>query len=772
MVRRATAVLLVTLLLLGSAPAISHAQAPPPPPGVPGAPAASAAPAAEAIGATPPRLAYAQGPVSFWRPGASDWAPAQVNTPIVPGDELYTGHEGLLELQVGGRAYVRAWGNTQLGLANQEPDFLQLKLTTGHATLDLRSVEPGRSVEVDTPHAAFDIQAPGYYRVDVTPERTTFISRRGGRASMTAAGGQPVAIASSEEVVVEGTPVPTARSFAAPELDVFDRWNYARTDELLESVSARYVPPQVYGTDDLDHYGNWRVVPTYGSIWVPQGVPAGWAPYSTGRWVADPIYGWTWVDTAPWGWAPYHYGRWVFVDGFWAWAPGPIVARPVYAPALVVFFGAPGVSVSIGSPFVSWVALGWGEPIVPWWGRPGYIGRPHWSGWGGPRVVNNVVVRNTTVVNVTNINVYRNTTVNNAVVAVRRDGFGRGSVRDARVEQVDVRQLRPVHGRLDVKPEPASFVASSGAAAARPSESALTRQVVATRQPRHSRENLPPALRDGPAGTAGPAGAAGPVSMPAPKIVPAPKGAQAATVPNRPPIGTSDVERARRSEPQRLEETPRRGGAAPAVVDRDDKTRETQSPPKTQGDGKGRETPRRDLPPGQDRGRGRDQATPSATPPAVVTPQPAPARQPQPAIPPAGRQPQEPVRPQPQAPPPAARQPQQPQDTTQPGGRPLPGEPANRVFPGRSENGQHLRQPVPAASRQATPQPAPAASRQTTPHAAPAASHQATTPAPQRGSFSADHRNARAQTPSEPAPAVQHKGGDEPDARKGPRRER
>jgi len=94
-------------------------------------------------------------------------------------------------------------------------------------------------------------------------------------------------------------------------------------------------------------------------------------------------------------------------------------------------------------------------------------------------VVNNVVINQTTVVNVTNINVYRNTTVNNAVVAVRRDGFGRGSVRDARVEQVDVRQMRPVHGRLDVKPEPVSFVAAGGAAPARPAEDTLTRQVVA-----------------------------------------------------------------------------------------------------------------------------------------------------------------------------------------------------------------------------------------------------------------------------------------------------
>ena len=754
MVRRATAVLLALVLLLGSAPAISRAQAPPPPGALPAA-------AADAIGATPPRLGYAQGPVSFWRPGAADWAPAQVNTPLAEGDELFTGHEGLIELQVGGRAYVRGWGDTQLGLVNQEPDFLQLKVTAGHATFDLRSVEPGRSIEVDTPHAAFAIDTPGYYRVDVTPERTSFTTRRSGRAAMTPAGGQPMAIAPSEEVVIEGGPTPSVRSFAAHELDVFDRWNYARTDELLDSVSARYVPPQVYGADDLDHHGTWREVPTYGAIWVPQGVPAGWAPYSTGRWVADPIYGWTWVDTAPWGWAPYHYGRWVFVNGYWAWAPGPIVVRPVYAPALVAFFSAPGITVSIGTPFVSWVALGWGEPVVPWWGRPGYIGRPHWSGWGGPRVVNNVVVNKTTVVNVTNINVYRNTTVNNAVVGVRREGFGRGVEREVRLEQTDVSRLRPIHGRLDVKPDATSYVASTGTALARPAESTVTRQVVATRPPRHSREKLPPAVREGSAGQI-----SAPVSVPAPKIVPAPKRAQAAPVPARPPLGASDVERTRRSEPPRLEATPRQGGAAPPAVERDErKSADTQ---------RDAGTPRREVPqvlrdgpvrpetPGNARGRAPGNVTPPQ--PSAVTPpqQPAP-RQTQPApVQPAPQVQQAPARPQPtppaaahapqQGPPPAARGPQperpqpaapavrqqQPQQQGQPGAPPLPGEPANRVFPGRSEI-KRPNQPVPAASHQSAPTPA-------------------------RGIFSPDRGNGHPPA-KPPAPAAQHKGGGRDDDR-------
>src|SRR5690349_11819029 len=69
---------------------------------------AAAQPSAEQrSGPTPPRLAFIDGDVSFWRPGAEDWAPAQVNTPLAEGDSLYTGDGGNLELQVGPRAFVR-----------------------------------------------------------------------------------------------------------------------------------------------------------------------------------------------------------------------------------------------------------------------------------------------------------------------------------------------------------------------------------------------------------------------------------------------------------------------------------------------------------------------------------------------------------------------------------------------------------------------------------------------------------------------------------------
>ena len=343
-------------------------------------------PEATASDRTPPRLSFVDGQVSFWRPGAQDWAQAQVNTPLAPGDELATASPGNLEVQIGARDFVRAWANTQVGLANQEPDFLQFTVTTGTASFDLRTIEAGRTVEVDTPHAAFTIERAGYYRVDVTGERTAFITRRGGRATVTPGSGAAVAIEPSEEVIIEGPASERVASYAAPPLDAWDRWNYARTEHLLDAVSARYVSPDAYGVSDLDRYGAWRVVPSYGAVWVPTAMPSGWVPYSTGSWTLDPFYGWTWVDAAPWGWAPYHYGRWVDVDGFWAWAPGPVVVRPVYAPALVAFFGGPGVgvSISLGGPVVGWVALGWGEPVVPWWGREGFIRGAVMAGLGRP----------------------------------------------------------------------------------------------------------------------------------------------------------------------------------------------------------------------------------------------------------------------------------------------------------------------------------------------------------------------------------------------------
>ncbi len=434
-------------------------------------------------GGTPPRLAFLDGDVSFWRTGAEEWTQAQLNTPIAAGDSLFAGDNANFELEVGPRAFVRAGAATEIDLTALEPDYLQLRIPGGHAALDLKSLPRGTTIEVDSPNAAFTINRPGYYRVDIDETRTVFSARRGGAAMVAPAASDSLSVGDNQQVILDGTDNVQVNLTAAPAPDEWDRWNYDRSGQLVEVPrSAAYVPPTVAGVDDLDRYGEWRAQPRYGHVWVPRDVQPDWAPYSTGRWVYDPYYEWTWVDDSPWGWAPYHYGRWVHLDGYWGWAPGPIVARPVYAPALVAFFGSPGlgVSVSIGLPFVSWCALGFGEPIIPWWGRRGFVGQPYWGGWGGPRVVNNVVINNTRIVNVTNINHYENVNVRNAVSGVDRNQFGRGRGDHIRLDPQRVQNLRPVRGDLGVRPVASSLVAREERGR-RPPEQLQARRVVTTR---------------------------------------------------------------------------------------------------------------------------------------------------------------------------------------------------------------------------------------------------------------------------------------------------
>ena len=310
--------------------------------------------------------------------------------------------------------------------------------------------------------------AVGYYRIEAAAERTAFLADRGGSATLTIENGGSVLVGPQAQVVIS-SPTDGVTVTAAPAPSDWDRWNFARTDALLTAASARYVPSGVYGVSELDRHGTWRLVPEYGPVWTPAGMPAGWAPYSTGRWIWDPHFEWTWVDDAPWGWAPYHYGRWVRVGDTWAWAPGPLVARPLYAPALVAFF-QPAVA-TVSQP-VSWVALGWGEPCMPWWGRSRHAGRPWWGGWGGPRLAR----------------AHRHADVHHAVVTVPSERFSRAPVEGSRLRTGDVSGLRPLHGALGIRPTPESLAPHVGQGV-RPTMSGR-RPVVVTRPPRDGSSKL------------------------------------------------------------------------------------------------------------------------------------------------------------------------------------------------------------------------------------------------------------------------------------------
>jgi hypothetical protein len=161
-------------------------------------------------------------------------------------------------------------------------------------------------------------------------------------------------------------------TLTTPIHDAFAAWVNELDQAESRSAWAQYVSPEMTGAEELDRHGRWERGPEAGMVWVPHAVPAGWAPFSHGHWTWVHPWGWTWVDDAPWGFAPFHYGRWVWHRSRWCWSPGRYVARPVYAPALVVWAGSGsgiGISIHLGGGRhrhpVAWYPLGYADVYVP-----------------------------------------------------------------------------------------------------------------------------------------------------------------------------------------------------------------------------------------------------------------------------------------------------------------------------------------------------------------------------------------------------------------------
>jgi len=404
------------------------------------------------------RLNLVEGAVSFHPGSLDEWAPAVLNYPLTAGDHLWTEEGSRAELHAGS-AVIRMDGGTEISFLNLDDQAVQVGVTQGRVNVRLWQLDPGDNVELDTPNAVVTLQEPGSYTVTVQDEQTTMVAVRGGQAEVSASGndftvpaGQVANLSGSGSIAYYLTPLEPPSPW--------DAWYGSRDSREQRLASFQYVPRGMIGAEDLDDNGSWLVLAGYGPCWVPHRVAPGWAPYKFGRWAWVAPWGWTWVDDAPWGFAPFHYGRWAFVTGRWVWVPGTMVARPVYAPALVVFVGGgPGDPNASG---IGWFPLGPREVYVPPYAvSTTYVQRV------------NVTTVNITVENIERINVtqvtYVNRTAPYAVTAVPRQMFTAGRPTGGNTISFTTEQARraPIIGMgATVSPQRESVIFNSQAAPA------------------------------------------------------------------------------------------------------------------------------------------------------------------------------------------------------------------------------------------------------------------------------------------------------------------
>jgi hypothetical protein len=334
-----------------------------------------------------------------------DWTEATVNTPVTVGHRIYTRDYAHASIALSGQNYVRLNPATSLDVLALEERRTQFALRGGSALFDVGALPAGELYEVATPCGAVDFREPGLYQIGMDGGNA-IISVLNGLAQVVGQEGSGYISKGQVFTLTAATPTEALASSLAYDtageiVDDYYRYRYPKVydgryrsyddylgdpsyyDPYRTSVSYQYLPADIPGLYDLDYYGDWVDVNDYGHCWAPR-VSAGWAPYRSGYWDLDGLWGPSWVSYEPWGWAPYHYGRWAFVNQRWFWVPVEVRTRPVYCPAPVAFI-----------PFedqIAWVPLAPGEVYVSRYYddfRPTYL--------ASPDLVSVVTVRNTFV---------------------------------------------------------------------------------------------------------------------------------------------------------------------------------------------------------------------------------------------------------------------------------------------------------------------------------------------------------------------------------------
>jgi hypothetical protein len=376
-------------------------------------------PAAASSQARIVRLSDVQGTVQIERAPGDGFDKAFMNLPVVEGTKIKTGKDGRAEIEFEDGSALRLapgseinFASLSLGDEGQKLNTVNLVSGTVYADLHLKSAyekKTGDQFQLNFVGESLTVQQSAHFRAELTGSAHATVAVFKGKVTATGPSGQFDLVAKRSATInfakdaarnQDATTAADSAKNDAAQKDTFkiaknyeteptDAWDHQQSEYhdryATTTSSASLASPYAYGMSDLNYYGNFMLVPGYGSVWQPYFIGSNWSPFMDGAWSFYPGMGYMWVSGYPWGWMPYNYGNWAFASGFgWVWQPGNWNSWNAY-PTVV---NAPAKTLIPTAPTVGHetVMVGRGLALEPANGTPDRLTiSPGSAGFGVPR---------------------------------------------------------------------------------------------------------------------------------------------------------------------------------------------------------------------------------------------------------------------------------------------------------------------------------------------------------------------------------------------------
>lgn len=149
------------------------------------------------------------GDASVHGKGETEWQRLSITDDLNAGDRVRTADDGRVEILLNPGSYLRVGGNSEVELANNTLENLEVRLLRGTAIVEATGADDLElNINISTPHAKLAIVQQGLYRLNVVPGDATELIVRKGRVIL---GDTHTKVKGGNKVVFSATNVTVAK---------------------------------------------------------------------------------------------------------------------------------------------------------------------------------------------------------------------------------------------------------------------------------------------------------------------------------------------------------------------------------------------------------------------------------------------------------------------------------------------------------------------------------------------------------------------------------